>query len=201
MRSVASSMKRSQSRGADQDEVWDHVASVSGSLGAWSSTGAQEEIYTKYRQHLDDDVARLKPVDGQVGAVFTYEGRIIGLELFDSAETFRTVAPKFVRGYSIGSLSPVTRDTAVAESDAETFIRSLTALPVDESPAVGLGTEMRLESADVIGAGLAVDERVVHLSVLPQADGREGGRAESERPDPPENPDPPKKSVWKRWFG
>ena len=176
MRSVAANMKRSQSRVADQGEMWDHVASMSRSLDAQSPTGAQEEIYAKYRKHLDDDVARLTPVDEQVGAIFTHEGRILGLELFDSAETFRTVAPKFVRGYTVGSMSPVTRETAVAESDAETFFRSLTALPVAESPAVGLGTEMRVETKEVIGAGLAVEERVVQLSVLPQVEDADPAR-------------------------
>ena len=53
-------------------------------------------------------------------------------------------------------------------TDPEAFLRSLTTLPVDESPAVGLGTEIRLDTADMIGSGLAVDQRVVHLSVLPQ---------------------------------
>ena len=170
-------------------------------MNARSPTGAQEEIYAKYRQHLDDDVKRLQPVDGQVGAIFTHEGRIIGLELFDSAETFRGVAPKFVRGYAIGTMSPVTRETVVAERDAETFLRSLTALPVDESPAVGLGTEMRVDSADVIGAGLVVDERVVHLSVLPQVQEPDADPARRESVDPPESTDPPKKSGWRRLFG
>jgi hypothetical protein len=49
------------------------------------------------------------PVDGQVGALFAIGDRIVGFDLFDSADTCRKLLPKLVRSYAIDAIDSSAR--------------------------------------------------------------------------------------------
>ena len=165
MRSVSESM-RSGSRAGDQGSMWAHIDGKAERLDAASPTGAMAEMYAKHRKRLDDSVRSMKPVEHQVGAVFTSQGRLMGVDLFDSPDTLKTVLPKLVRSHALDSLDPRTdrRDPDAAAVDA--LLETLGSLESEEYPAVGLGREVRLHGESVEGAALVVDDKVVHLEVL-----------------------------------
>ena len=166
MRHVSHSMGHG-SRAGDQHQVWGSLAEKAARMSSPSVTGAQSAMFEKHHDWLEREVAALRPVDGQVGAVFAAHGCITGLEQFDAADTFRTIQPKLVRSHALDALDRARRRAAsYSADDPETFLHAVARLQRREYPAVGMGRELRLEGPSLVGAGLIVDGRTVHLSVL-----------------------------------
>ena len=166
MRNVSDSMGRG-SRAGDQHQVWGSLGEKTARMSSQSPTGAQSAMFEKHHAALESEVAALRPVEGQVGAVFAAHGCITGLEQFDAAQTFRTIQPKLVRSHALDALDRARQRTAVFPTeDPKTFLHAVAQLRSSEHPAVGLGREQRLEGPSLVGAGIIVDNRTVHLSVL-----------------------------------
>jgi len=165
MRSVSESL-RSGSRAGNQGAVWAHIDGKAERLDAMSPTGAMSEMYAKHRKRLDDSVRSLEPVEHQVGAAFMSQGRLMGVELFDSPNTLKAVLPKLVRSHALDSIDPRTDRREQGADTIDDLLASLGSLESEDYPAVGLGQEFRLHGESLEGAALVVEERVVHLEVL-----------------------------------
>jgi hypothetical protein len=93
-------------RGVAQEAVWDSVAEKSVSLGAFSPTGAQADIYAA----REKDVAGLRrafPLEpGQSGALVAFGPERLCLDYLSRPEAFARLYPKLLDGY------PARRDRA-----------------------------------------------------------------------------------------
>ncbi len=65
------------------------------------------------------------------------------------------------------------------KSEVTKFQKAAISADCQSRPSVGLGTDIRLESRNVVGFALALDERVFHLSVFERSDGNGGKVRES----------------------
>jgi hypothetical protein len=101
MAQVTMAMRTTGERRADQADVWAEIAAKSARLGAKSPTGAMERIFEVHAGFTERCVESLRPVARQCGAVFLLDGRVAGLDLFDSAVTLRRLLPKLVRSVAI----------------------------------------------------------------------------------------------------
>ena len=119
---------------SDQSAVWAHIAEKSARMEARSATSAMEQIFNQHAESLDAYVSGCIPADGQCGALFAIvdgagvEGaerrpRIVGFDLFDSAQTFRQLLPKLVRSYAIDAIDSNAPDVSVrAKRDRRTKV-------------------------------------------------------------------------------
>src|SRR3982750_3879539 len=89
MAHVSCSMAMTGDRRSNQADVWDHIAEKAERLQAASPTSAMEAIFTTYESSIDAFVDAIHAVDGQVGAIFAIDDRIVGLDVFDRASTLR----------------------------------------------------------------------------------------------------------------
>ena len=172
MSQVTSSMEMRGMYCSDQADVWSHIAEKSAKLRTASPTGAMEAIFTDHASFIDSCVSALQPADGQVGALFAINDRIVGFDLFDDERTLRTLLPKIVRSVAVDALdSPVAdKDMPVnpvpLRSMCEQFMAAVGQSPAHSAPAVGLGADVRLTAHGLTGAALVVEEQVVHLSAF-----------------------------------
>ena len=70
---------------------------------------ADRALFSKARAdkaRLDEYVNAVRPAPGQCGAVFAIDGRVAGLELFDSPGSFARYLPKIVRSYAMDAADP-----------------------------------------------------------------------------------------------
>ena len=174
MAQVSESMKAFGHRGSNQGEVWDHINEKFSRFGSSSPTSAMSDMYEQQAGRLEDYVRSFEPAGDQVGAVFAIEGKVAGLELFDSPETLRKLFPKLLRSYGLDALERALSDSAEsrahpipARARAAAFLRKVTRAKEEEFPALGEGQDLRLTGPGLTGAALAVDGRVVHLSAFP----------------------------------
>jgi hypothetical protein len=170
MSQVSFSMKSRGQRHSDQGAVWSDLDDKFGRLAASSPTSAMSDIYEQYTAKLEDYVKSFAPAEGQVGMMFAIDGKIVGFDLFDCAETLRKLFPKLTRSYALdaldASLAKETETKAPSADDAAEFLNVVARATLETFPAIGEGEDLRLSARDLTGAALAKKERVVHLSAF-----------------------------------
>ena len=167
MAQVSSSlMSRGQAR-SDQQAVWADISLKASHLKAESATAAMSDIYERYTKRIDDYVGAFAAMDRQIGAVFTINGNIIGFDLFDSPATFKKLLPKLVRSYALDAIDTDTKKAAAPSREpVEELLLAITQAEAKTFPASGEGVDVRLTGPNLMGAGLIVNGRVVHLGAF-----------------------------------
>ena len=162
---VSASMRSSGERRSNQSEIWDDIAMKSTRLHVDSSTSAMADVYSQHRQRLDDYVSAFKLQPGQSGAVVALDGKVVGLELFDSPATFERFFQKLLKSFVLDAIDveqPVT-DVPAAEI-AKTFLEQLAAASAEMFASLGDGEDVRLQGTDVVAGALVADGKVRHLA-------------------------------------
>ncbi len=166
--SVSASMLFSGSRVADQGEVWADIEKKAMRMSAPSPTRAMAAMYLHHETNVEEFVQGLPFQERQRGAVFAINGKIIGLDLFDRADTFRKLLPKIVRSYALDALDSAPQEPSHPDLQEMVagFRQAIAAAQVQTLPAVGIGEDVRLHAAQLAGGALVADGRIVHLSVF-----------------------------------
>jgi hypothetical protein len=174
MAQVSASMESSGVRHSNQGAVWQNIDEKFLRLKTSSRTSAMADIFEQHSARLEEYVKSFTPTEGQIGAVFTIEGKVCGFELFDSPETLKKLWPKLLRSYGLDALDRA--DSAhqkeeeptppTGQNDVQSFLNRVSTGGTKKYPAVGEGEDIRLASPALTGAALAAHGRVVHLSAF-----------------------------------
>lgn len=168
MAQVSLSMSVAGERRSDQSAVWSAISDKAARMQAPSTTAAMAAIFEQHADAVDQYVARMGTSDGQRGAIFSVNGRAAGIELFDRAVVCRRLMPKLVRSYAIDAIEA----SGAARTDACTpgaLLERVASAHCRAFPAVGEGTDVRMEAAALVGGALVVHHRVVHLAAFAAA--------------------------------
>lgn len=163
VRQVSYFMHTTGARHADQGAIWSDIDAKAERMAACSPTHAAAAMYDQARNELEGFQSRLDAAPGQVGAVFAINGRIVGLEAFDSAATWRKSMRKIVESYGLDALDRCDGPRSRGRRDPARFLASVASGEIERFKAVGLGDDLRLHGPGVTGAALAVDDEIVHV--------------------------------------
>jgi len=168
MEQVSRSLKERGDRRSDQSAIWFDISTKSARLAASSETGAMADMYEQRGSRIDEYVNALVPADGQVGAAFAIDGRLIGFDLFDASHTLRRLFPKLVRSFARDAIDrPESLDRVEPRAaEVESFLAEVGAASADSFPAAGIGEDLRLSGDALAGAALVANGHVVHLSAF-----------------------------------
>jgi hypothetical protein len=164
---VTESYRASGTPTSKQGEVWREVDRKLTESCSDAQTHVLQQVYEDTERVLADVAGQLPPPEGAAGAVFAYGGRIVGFDLFDQPPTLARLWPKLIRAYAIDAhyargAAPVTRDAV------ETWLRGAAGAREEVFQSPGLGHDVRLESPQLVGAGLLVEDRPVHVEAFAQ---------------------------------
>jgi hypothetical protein len=154
---------------SDQSDVWADIAEKSARLKSSSPTGAMEALFVDHASFIDQCVAALGPVDGQTGALFAVDGRVLGFDLFESAAVLRKLLAKLVRAAAVDAVDTDATPSVVSPHGSEgpsEFLTAVAATSSQFSPALGLGEDVRLSGAGVTGAGLISSGHLLHFGAF-----------------------------------
>ena len=170
---VTNSLK-SGTRRSDQHEIWRNISDKAQRMKVHSRTEAMSDMYESYAQDLERYLPNFNALNGQIGAMFSIDGMISGLDIFDKNSTLKKVLPKLVRSYALDAVetSSQKRNSAI-EGDVENFFGMIRAATIERFPAVGLGEDLRLKSRSLSGGALVVDSVLVHFCVFPNHVGQD----------------------------
>lgn len=166
-------LKRRGEARADQAEVWRMAAEVLSETGSHSPTAALEQAYVDRKAQLDDIVRCVHVPSDCAGVVFAVAGGIAGLDLFDRPATLQKLLPKLVRSYALDSLAARRRPGPPANpldaAAVRAWLGALRQARAERFPTAGLGSDIRIESAEVVGASLTIDDHPVHTELFPES--------------------------------
>jgi len=170
---VNESMRATGRRTSNQGEVWQNIDEKFRKFRSSSGTSAMSDIYEQQAVHLEDYVRAFSLSANQVGAAFAIEGKIVGMDLFDSPETLRKLFPKLLRSYGLDALDKALSGsekkksyTQPATTKVEAFLKKVAKAEAKEYPAVGEGQDVCLTHPALTGGALAAAGHIVHLSAF-----------------------------------
>jgi len=157
---------------SDQGEVWSEVERKLSKMGSVSNSSALEQTYDDTAPRLDTMLHDMTAPPECVGAVFAINGQVIGLDLFDQPGTLVKLWPKLVRGYAIDALEDANASPPVLSvAEIESWLSRAQDLQPKSFPSPGLGQDVRLEGQQLVGAGLVVEDRPVHVQLFADLEG------------------------------
>jgi hypothetical protein len=153
---------------ADQSAIWHDIAKRASRRDAASPTMAMAGIYEKDLPSLQEYLKHFSLVGSQVGAVFMINGKVVGMDAFGKPETFSKAFKKLVQSYAMDAIDWLEKgeDPKSSKTDVANFTKGVLACKMETHDAVGLGIDYRLESDKLTGFALALDRKVVHMSVF-----------------------------------
>jgi len=163
MRHVSASLQRTGTYDSDQGEIWNHVNEKLFALHVRSATGSMGDAYEERAASIEDYAKALTPSERQVGAVFAVDGKVTGLDLFDSAAAFRKLMGRLVRSYAMDAIERPADAKPPVEEVVRAFLQDMKSAALRSFPAVGKGEQLRLESEALAGGALYAQDHVVHL--------------------------------------
>ena len=167
---VSMSLRADGAPRSDQGAIWNEIDVKSARMGARSGTRAASAMFDQQRHTLDQFVDAIKPLDGQVGAIFAIRGQIGGLDVFDSPRTWAALMPKLVRSYGLDALDMGIGGDGFAQPDPGRFLDAVSRARCTIYPAVGAGHDLRFEGGGIVGAALSTEQGIVHAVAFPAAD-------------------------------
>ena len=157
---------------ADQALVWDEIAERQMELGVNSPTGAMADIFNRHEVRLRNYERAFQPLEGQVGALFAINGRVVSLDLFDYASTFARFFPKLLRSVALDAIAYVENAfTPLSREAVQQFAQRVAQAESQTFPAVGDGHDIRFRAPGVVGSALVARDRVVHLCAFAYGNG------------------------------
>ena len=166
---------------SDQSAIWDGIAEKADRMGAPSPTGAMAAMYDKERPTIEEYVKPFHLIDSQVGAIFMINGKVAGMDAFGKPGTFIKVFKKLLESYALDAIDwyDPNQECKALKSEVTKFQKAALAADAESHPAVGLGTDFRLESRKIIGFYLAFDDQLIHGSIFERVDGQDRKVADS----------------------
>ena len=168
---VTRSLYVSKTRSSDQRAIWREIDAKSQRMNVASPTAAMSAIYEDNQTKLDDFVRAMPRNDRQVGAVFSTGDKVVGLDAFDSADTFFKAAPKIVRSYAVDALEGPAEASATESANnlVRSFLNDIVTMDhLTQFKALGLGDDLRFNGSNVAGAALEISGQIVHIVSFPR---------------------------------
>lgn len=121
LRRVTESVRTGRGYDAGQREVWTEVTAYLETTGVHSGTMAFDDAARTRTASVDDDLAAVAPLPGQLGVALVDGGRVTAIDLFGSAGLWSRAWQKVLRGVLL-DLDPSA--PAPAACDAERLVQA-----------------------------------------------------------------------------
>ena len=167
---VRSSLETDAGFNADQSAIWEEIESSSRNLGTESPTGAMHETYSSREDELRDLVDSFEYLPGQVGIAVYINNRFSCLDLFDKSRTLEKLWNRLLKSYALEALNTRGRSLKNPRPTPKELKKAIEASEYLTYPSVSMGEDLRLTGPGIIGAGLLVEEELIHLSIFPSTE-------------------------------
>ena len=104
--------------------------------------------------------------EGQCGFISGLDGRVAGLEFISRPEGYTEVHRQLVESYALDALLETGRESDLSLDGAQRFLEQIWSARAESFPSAASGTDVRLESDEIIGSALVEKEEVIHLSAF-----------------------------------
>ena len=167
---------------ADQGAIWEEIAFSSKNLGIESPTGAMHETFSSREGELRELVDSFEYTPGQVGVAVYINNRFSCLDLFDKSKTLEKLWTRLLKSYALEALNTRGRFLKKPRPEPEELKKAIEKSEYLTYPSVSMGQDLRLSGPGITGAGLIVEEELIHLSIFPATDNEKQSRSNIRTP-------------------
>jgi hypothetical protein len=126
-----------------------------------------QQAYDDHWARLEELLSQVAVPDGCSGAAFAVGGRLAGADLFGRPVTLAKPWPKVARAYALDRLEPQPETAGPVTPEAvAAWLRAAADAPAKAYKSPGLGEDVRLSGAAVVGGSLVVDGEPVHAELF-----------------------------------
>jgi ARG/rhodanese/phosphatase superfamily protein len=161
--------------GAAQAAVWDEIEAKAERLRAPAPTRAQSDIFRSREREVGELRRAFPLVPGQAGAVLALGESAFALDYVSQPVAFARLYPKLLDGYLLDAIERLDGKPAPVEA-LESFVGRLEGAPRSRRGSAGLGEDVRLRGAGVVGSGLELEGELIQLCAF-TSEGEHAGRA------------------------
>ena len=166
--SVSQSLKEQRGHVSDQTKVWGEVTTLQALHGVASETMSMSDTFEAHQLRIAVYQEALKYVNGATGLAVAIGEKVVASDLFDKPATCQLVWDRLLSGVVFDALEADRTNQHASLSDVEELLATTDAMNWVQATTVGDGEERRGESPQGDHASvLALEETVVHLSVIP----------------------------------
>lgn len=140
-----------------------------------SPTMAMSDLYETVKVSSEQYLKKFFPVISQIGMIVLIDQEIAGVEILNHFDSFSRNHNKLVNSYVLDAIetngerfNPGLRSLRFR---AGKFLEAASNAEIMHRPSVGLGTDMRLKSKKLTGAGLEYEKQILQLSIFPSMNG------------------------------
>ena len=160
---ISDSLRMSGTRRSKQGEIWEDIAVKSARMGTHSSTDAMADMYVNHNNLLSEYMAAFQPEDNQVGAVFSINGQLRGVEIFDFSNSMKKLFKKLIGSYALDAIDDATETSNTEDISVKKFLNNIKNADCSSYPAVGEGEDIRINDKKISGGALIARDRIIHL--------------------------------------
>ena len=166
-RSVHDSLRRGRGHRSDQGAVWEEVDRLAYLHASPSPTEALQETRAGLSEKLAafDGLSRRLPEDAR-GVIVAIGNRPVALEILAGPRSFVKALPKLLTGYALEALEHEGNGVPAGVPEVGNFVSEVSSARYEQHPAVGEGTDVRLEGEGLTGYALFGDDSVLHAAVF-----------------------------------
>ena len=175
---VAEQVTLGRTFAADQGAIWEEIGKRQARAAHRSPTQAIHDVYRAEEQSLEEWVRAFPMPAGARGIAVGINDRLVGLDLFDSAETLERQWPRLVgsaasalldrqRAIQVGVAPKPRRRHVDTGALGRVVERANTALAnATVAHSVGLGHDVRFSAPKLVGTALVHDRRAIHVALF-----------------------------------
>ena len=166
LRAVHRNRSESGIAASDQGEVWNEVQACLSGVSAQSETSSLTDAFDAAEETLKEHAKRLVLPEGAAGVLVGRNDRIIGMDLFDSPKTLKTLWDRLSDAYFFDALRDPAAAPQTPADNAQRFVERLGSAAKPRVPALALGEELEIASEGLVGAALLYDGGICHLAAF-----------------------------------
>ena len=166
LKAVHRNRSASGTAASDQGEVWDEVQACLSGVSAQSETNSLTDAFEAAEETLKEHAKRLVLPEGAAGVLVGRNDRIIGMDLFDSPTTLKTLWDRLSDSYFFDALRDPHAAKPTPLDHAQRFIERLGSAAKPRILALALGDELEITGEGLVGAALLYDGGVCHLAAF-----------------------------------
>jgi hypothetical protein len=170
LRAVHRNRSESGIAASDQGEVWNEVQACLSGVNAHSETASLTDAFDAAEETLKEACKRLVLPEGAAGVLVGRDGRIIGMDLFDSPTTLKTLWGRLSDAYFFDALRDPRAAKPTPTDHAQRFIERLGSAAKPRIPALALGDELEINGEGLVGAALLYNGGLCHLAAFSDGD-------------------------------
>lgn len=161
---------------ASQSESWQEIRRMKQQRERQTGRDIQSpeefvgDLYQDDNESIEDFISNLECPDDAVGHIIKLDSHIITAEIFGSTKLFARNYGGVMAGIALQASDQQYRQELHYREPmtVQQFLSSIEVCRKDSFKSLGMGTDIRIETNRLLGAGLVHDDKLIHLEVFAQ---------------------------------